>query len=1618
MAGRGLRYQSRTLLCFILVAVWEGSFGQIHYLIPEEMEKGSFVGDVAKDLALNIKELSDNEVQIISRGMKQYFDLDSQNGHLLVNDVIDREQICHQMEKCILNFKILVKEKMKFFTAEVEIADINDNSPSFPIEELEFRIAENTGPGARFLLPEAQDPDLGTNSLLSYHLSSNKHFYLDVQTGVDGVKYAELVLETLLDREEQRLHQLILTAADKGNPIRSGTVQIRVAVTDVNDNAPVFSASLYEVNVVENIPKGSRVLTLNATDDDEGINSKIKYSFRKVSDKASKIFRLDSSTGQISVTGNLDYEDSKFHEMEVQAQDGAGLSTRAKAVIRILDANDNAPEITITPLFSKILESSPPGSAIALVNINDRDDGRNGEVTCSIPATLPFLLKKSFDNYYSLETDQDLDRESVSEYNITITATDQGTPSLSATAYFLTEILDENDNPPIFKTTAFTFQIAENNQRGDLLLNLKANDPDCGENGRIIYSIIETNIGDVLLSSYLSINSETGAVYALSSFDYEEFREIKFQVKAQDGGSPPLSSNITVTLFILDRNDNAPQILYPSVPTDGSTGVELAPHSSEPGYLVTKVVAVDADSGQNAWLSYQLLKATEPGLFTIGLHTGEIRTARPFLDKDALKQSLVVLVKDNGQPPLSASVTVTVVLADSIPEVLTDLSSISAPADPQSDLTFYLVVAVAFVSCLFFTFLLVLLAVRLHRWRTSHLCNSQSVNFTGVPVSQFVGIDGVRAFLHSYCHNGSLTTCSRKSQILFPVGSCTSTLAPQHASDKSGPLVTLDDSSIANERQISEQNCLRRKDNLWIDKHTSNSEMGENHRSQYYRIITLIWLLKMIAWEPVSGQVHYMILEETERGSFVGNVAKDLELDMDKLSNSGVHVITTGKSQYFALNMENGHLYTSEKIDREMVCGQVLKCLLKFEILVQDKMKVYTVEVEIADINDNTPRFQMEQLTFSIRETTAQGSRFLLADAVDPDVGINSIQRYELSSNKHFSLYVQTGESGVKNAGMILENSLDREEKSFHNLVLVAFDGGDPVRSGSVPICVTVLDANDNAPVFTQPIYKVSVLENVPLGFVLTTVKATDLDEGLNSEITYSFRTKSDKISQIFLMNSQTGEISVQGNLDFEEMGFFEIDVQAQDPEGLSSLAKVFVTVMDANDNAPEITLSSFFTSVPEDSQSGTLIALLRVKDKDSGENGKVSCSVPPNLPFQLQKSVDNFYTLVTDGYLDREVVEHYNLTITATDRGTPLFSTTVHLPIRILDINDNAPIFKQKFYNSYLFENNPTGTSLMTLEANDPDWGTNCTVTYSILDGNDPKVSVASFLSVNTETGVVYALRPFDYEELRELNFWVKAQDGGSPPLGSNVSVTLFILDQNDNGPQILYPAIPTDGSTGIELAPHSSEPGYLVTKVVAVDADSGQNAWLSYQLLKATEPGLFTIGLHTGEIRTARPFLDKDALKQSLVVLVKDNGQPPLSASVTVTVVLADSIPEVLTDLSSISTPADPKSDLTFYLVVAVAFVSCLFFTFLLVLLAIRLYRWRNSQLCDSGSVNFSGVPVSQFVGIDGVRAFLRSYCQEVSLTTDSRKSQIIFPIGSCTNTLTPQQTCIQEQFMSDLQ
>ncbi|XP_065546871.1 protocadherin gamma-A10-like [Lathamus discolor] len=786
--------------------------------------------------------------------------------------------------------------------------------------------------------------------------------------------------------------------------------------------------------------------------------------------------------------------------------------------------------------------------------------------------------------------------------------------------------------------------------------------------------------------------------------------------------------------------------------------------------------------------------------------------------------------------------------------------------------------------------------------------------------------------------------------------------------------------------------------------------MGAAGRRWGRRERALLWGVLVAAWNAACGQLRYSVPEELPKGSFVGDVIKDLGLELLALRDRGVRVISEGRTQYFTLQGKTGHLVTAERIDREQLCRLLEKCVLRCKVIVEGDMQVYGIEVEIMDINDNAPSFKETELEETMSEMTAPGSRFPLAGAHDPDAGPNSLQRYELSGDEHFSLAVQAGPGGDQRPELVLEKALDREEAAFHELVLRASDGGEPARTGTARIRVMVLDANDNAPVFSQEEYMVRVTENVPMGSVLVTLKATDADEGLNGHVKYSFHKISDRASELFHLSPETGEISLKDNLDFEEISSHELQVQARDGGGLSDTAIVAITVTDVNDNAPEISVRSSLSEVSENAPPGTVVALLHVQDRDSGANGQVRCSLTEGVPFRLRSSQGSYYRVVTSGELDREKVSEYNLTVRAVDGGSPAMQSRALLTLRVLDVNDNAPVFAEPRYSARLAENNAAGALVLTVRASDADWGQNARVRYRLSEGRVRGAPLSSYVSVQAETGALYALRSFDYEEVREVRLWVWAEDGGAPALSSNVSVLLEIVDENDNAPQVLYPpaaapsAAAVSGWAGVELAPRSAEPGALVAKVVAVDADAGQNAWLSYELAKATEPGLFRVGLHSGEVRTARFPLARDAARQSLVVVVKDHGRPALSATATLTVVLAESVAELLSELgSAAAAPGEPAASLTRWLVLAVAAVSCLFLAFLLLLLALRLRRWRRSQLlAASGSASLRGVPASHFVGIDGVRAFLHSYSHVVSLTADSRKSQLRLSSGSCCDTL----------------
>ncbi|XP_029585193.1 protocadherin-10 isoform X1 [Salmo trutta] len=792
----------------------------------------------------------------------------------------------------------------------------------------------------------------------------------------------------------------------------------------------------------------------------------------------------------------------------------------------------------------------------------------------------------------------------------------------------------------------------------------------------------------------------------------------------------------------------------------------------------------------------------------------------------------------------------------------------------------------------------------------------------------------------------------------------------------------------------------------------------------------IVLFILLCITDGVVSQIRYSVPEEAGHGTFVGNIAEDLGLDMTKIASRRFQVVPSSRTPYLEVNMENGILFINEKIDREQICKQSASCLLHLEVFLENPLELFRVEIEVVDINDNPPSFPETDITVEISESAVPGTRFPLESAFDPDVGSNALRTYDITTNNYFYLDVQTQTDGNKFAELVLEKSLDREQQASHRYVLTAVDGGQPPRTGTALLVVKVLDSNDNVPVFDQPVYSVSLQENTPTGTLVIQLNATDLDEGQNGEIVYSFSNHiSSRVKDLFAIDARTGRIEVRSEVDFEESSLYQIFVQAKDlgPNAVAAHCKVLVKIMDVNDNAPDITFSTVTESVSERAAPGTVIALLSVTDKDAEENGKIHVEILGDVPFKLKPSFRNYFTIVTDGPLNRENADSYSVTVVARDTGTPSLATSKSIKVQVSDENDNAPTFTQPIYDVYVTENNVPGAYIHAVTALDPDVGQNALISYSIMECDIQGMSVKTYVSINEETGYLYALRSFDYEQLKDFTFMVQAKDAGSPELFSNATVKVIIVDQNDNPPSVIAPL--GKNGTAREPLPRSAEPGYLVTRIIAMDADDGENARLSYSIQRGNENGMFRMDWRTGELRTARRVSTKRDPNQmyDLLIEVRDHGQPPLSSTASVFVVLVDSVVEDHRERGTAKSK-ETSLDLTLILIIALGSVSFIFLLAMIVLAVrcqkdkkLNIYTCLTSDCClgcatccsrhararkkklsksdimlvQSANVTGAGtaqVPVEES-GSFGSHHQNQNYCYQVCLTPESAKTDLMF-------------------------
>ncbi|XP_077464620.1 protocadherin alpha-6-like isoform X13 [Stigmatopora argus] len=764
-SARQCRPNSLGILLPLFVCVAAVS-AQLRYSISEELSDGAFVGNLAKDLGLDPASIKKRGFRIMSSSsVERLFKVNEDDGALYANARIDREEVCKESKACLIQIKTVLDNPLEVHHITVEILDLNDHAPTFPEKTKRLEISESAFPGSKFQLQNAHDPDGGINSVQQYKISQNDHFRLEVKDrGRDG-KTPILQLHKQLDRESKRIHKLVLTAIDGGTPPKTGSYEILVEVLDINDNMPAFTKDTYSATLQENAPVGTTVIQVNATDSDSGANGEVVYSFgSEVKNKIRQLFQIDHITGEIIVSGNVDFEEQDSYDIDIQASDKGNvpLKTDKSVIIKIIDTNDNRPEIEVTSLSRAVSEDSRPGTTVALLSVTDLDSGLNGKIVSHVSEESPFVLTESMqDNLFALVTKSQLDREKKSAYDVTIVAKDSGEPALTSKQMISILVSDINDNSPKFLSSPYSFYMSENNKPGDSMFSVKAYDSDDGENAVISYHILRNN-KDSGHTSFLNINSETGQIVALKSFDFETLKSFNFQVVATDGGIPPLSNNTTVNVFILDQNDNAPVILHPVSSNGSAEGVEEIPRNLKSGDLVTKVRAYDADIGYNGWLLFSFGQVTDHSLFTLDRYTGQIRTLRSLTEKDEAEHRLLVVVKDNGNVSLSATATLTVKLVEPKEAfAASDIKSLAKADQEEDSVTFYLMITLGSVSLLFIISIIVLIAMQ---------C-SKSTEYTSKYLQE-ANYDG------TLCHSIQYRSGDKRYMLVGPRMSIGSTIVP------------------------------------------------------------------------------------------------------------------------------------------------------------------------------------------------------------------------------------------------------------------------------------------------------------------------------------------------------------------------------------------------------------------------------------------------------------------------------------------------------------------------------------------------------------------------------------------------------------------------------------------------------------------------------------------------------------------------------------------------------------------------------------------------------------------------------------------------------------------------
>ncbi|XP_068760232.1 protocadherin Fat 4-like [Montipora capricornis] len=1368
-------------------------------------------------------------------------------------------------------------------TVAITILDVNDNRPDIDNLPQRVPVPEWKAVGSIVFVLTASDKDKGVNGdILSYIDSGNEDnsFHLDAQD-------RSLRVVRKLDFETKQNYTLNIRVTDRGSPPLSSFGNLEIVITDVNDNAPVFSLSSYRATVKENRPKGTTFFQVTASDLDSGSNGQITYAIIQGND--GDAFEIDAS-GSLLVKNSPDFETKNQYNLQVQASDNGAPSKAANAqvTVDIEDVNDHAPQFNQSQYSFTVSEGATIHANIGSVSATDLDSGPRGRLLYSIEGGDGNGVFAIDGNSGALRVLSKLDREQKASYFLNVEARDCGKPPKSALVDVKITISDINDNKPLFDKSPYLVRVNEDAIIGISVTTVFAKDDDAGKNSEITYAIKSGNE-----QGTFNLNGTSGLIALQRSLDRETKASYQLVVTAVDHGKPPLMSSVDVTVLVNDVNDNPPS--FANSIYNCSVAENLAKKVA-----VCYVTASDPDACLNGQLYYTIVAGDVNNAFQINSATGEITTAR-ILDRETIPvYKLTVMAEDcksiaktSKKRSFNATTSVLVYILDendNDPEFLNSSYSFNVKEDVmvahevgrvfaedkdagQNGYVTYRILAGNSVDSFNINPTSGAITVKSKLDRETYAQYSLTVlaKDSGVPSLSSTTVviviiddvnDNAPVFSKQIFHGNIREDASTGSRVLkveatdADEGTNGQVKFSLQGTDNGN--FSIDSSGfIHTATQLDYENTK-----VYILNVTAEDGGSPPLSSSAQVNITVINVNDNVPVFDTSLQAS-MVRENVAIGTRVVRL-NATDADGNQLSFS---ILSGNTGGAFVIHLTSGVITVAAKLDREKTENYTLA------VEAQDaggQSVTHNATIQVIDVNDNAPHFQQASYATDIMENLSSGQLVANVVATDKDKGVNALISYKITSGdiSQFTIDSNTG-------SLTTSASLDREHSASYLLVVTAEDHGTPSLSSTVVVTVTVLDENDNAPRFSSPFYKASVLENTAIMTNVLHISATDPDAAENGRVTFSIL--SGNTNNAFVINNGSGIIAVNKNLDREAFDAYSLYVRATDnavSNQREASVRVNFTVLDENDNSPKFVNVANF-SVVENAKPGTIVGSVSATDEDFGKNGEVR--------FSLLKGDDNnaFHIdpisgqITVNGSIDRETKASYKLTIMAEDKGNPAMNTKQEFYVIVQDENDNPPKFDAKVFRGSIKENlDPR--PVLQVKANDNDIGSNAVITYSITGGNSK-----SYFIINPVTGWINTTTSIDFELTPRFDLTVSASDS---KFTTTASVAIHVINENDNNPVF-------NQSTFSASVPENSPVLTSVTTIFASDLDPfGQLTFSIESVLPGNQMDAFSVDFTSGVITTA-DVLDRESIdRYVLQVKVTDGGEPALSDVATVTVDVTD--------------------------------------------------------------------------------------------------------------------------------